>query len=114
MTASAWKEHTCYGCGAVYTYQLECNVSANGPDVPSANQNAFNSVNAPLARHVKDYACPTCGLFQPDMVSQQRYKWHIILLLASCGVTFGAVMLKIGDVLPSHIVTCLLTAGVAA
>ena len=73
------KEHTCLGCGAVYSYPFFRKVKGQGGSAERAKIVAQKNVAAVLEREVDLQPCPTCGLYQPDMIGQQRRRRHVII-----------------------------------
>jgi hypothetical protein len=79
IVAWYWKKHVCVGCGAAFRYSFG-RLKARPARTPRASMKP----------------CPTCGLYQPDMVAGQRMTGHILsgvfgfgaaLALAITGVT---------------------------
>ena len=71
-----WKEHTCICCGGVYTYPFLRKVSGRGNTADRASQNARVVAARVMEREVDMQPCPTCGVYQPDMVGQRRAGQH--------------------------------------
>jgi hypothetical protein len=83
-----WKRHDCVGCGSAYRY-------------------SFGGLRktAPRGGKVPDMRpCPTCGLYQPDMVGTRRLRLHLLfglIGLIGVGITAG---FGIGRVMPDRMV----------
>jgi hypothetical protein len=69
------REHTCVCCGATYSYELVRDVKGQGGTAEKAQKNAEVNVKRALERDVDQVPCPTCGLYQPDMVADRRLTW---------------------------------------
>jgi len=67
-----WKEHTCVGCGGTYTYLLTRNVQGTGRSADQARANLQKQIGRTLERETELQPCPTCGLYQPDMIGQRK------------------------------------------
>jgi hypothetical protein len=74
IQARCFKEHTCVGCGAVYTYELYRKITGTAGNAQKAQENAAKNAARAMEREVDPEPCPTCGLVQPDMVGQRRAK----------------------------------------
>ena len=76
------KEHTCVGCGDVYSYALDRDVGASSTESAEAAQKMAKEKAAQIMQKAVDlHPCPTCGLYQPDMVAKLRKKRYLIILL---------------------------------
>src|SRR5438309_11485813 len=78
------KEHTCVACGAVYSYLLERKIVGSAPSAAKAEQVARKNVERALAQDTDLHPCPTCGLYQPDMLAQRRLTRHRVIFW--CGL----------------------------
>jgi hypothetical protein len=91
-----WTEHVCVGCGGAYRYTTQRTKSRHQRSKP----------------RVKMRPCPSCGLYQPDMVGAQRAQFHLAVGLGSAAVA-GSIGLAawLGDFPEWR--TTLVAAGVA-
>ena len=80
IAVSCWKEHTCIRCGAVYAYEFVRNIKGQGSTEAKASLKAQAAADKAIRRDVDMQPCPTCGLYQPDMVGQQRARRHLPVL----------------------------------
>ncbi len=82
-----WKEHTCIGCGGAYTYLLVRKVAGTGASAEVAQGNLQKVIRNTLETATDMQPCPTCGLYQPDMIGRPRARkaWIVfwLALLAS-------------------------------
>ncbi|HEX5273430.1 MAG TPA: hypothetical protein VFW33_23195 [Gemmataceae bacterium] len=78
-----WTEYTCVGCGGGFRYTTRRT---------RTQQRAW-----PM---VKMRPCPTCGLYQPDMVGWQRAKLHLLIACGASAVTTFLGLIGAGRGLP--------------
>jgi hypothetical protein len=83
ITIDAWKEHTCVGCGGTYRYRFQRKKSGQGGSPDAASTNAQRAVMTAIAKEVDMQPCPTCGLYQPDMVGGRKAFYHGMITLAA-------------------------------
>jgi len=76
LDVRCWKEHTCLNCTGRFAYLLVRKVVAQGSSELEAAQNAQKSAASTIQTGVEQHPCPTCGLYQPDMVGGRRATWH--------------------------------------
>lgn len=111
-----WKEHTCACCGAVYAYEFVRKVSGQGNNEANAAVAARKAAEKAMQREVDLQPCPTCGLYQPDMVGQQRAGRHLAffwLALIASGVivVLGATnVMQMNTAVYSAVALCALAA----
>src|SRR5438128_1474469 len=79
-----WMEDVCVGCGGVYRYPA---------------QRAKFHQRRPKSR-LAMRPCPTCGLYQPDMIGKQRLWQHLLLGLGAAGVAAFLGILGCSDAVP--------------
>jgi hypothetical protein len=79
ITARAWKQHTCVGCGCAYRYVIARTVEGRAATGEAAQAAARASASKTLADAVDPEPCPHCGLVQPDMVAQVLASSHSVL-----------------------------------
>jgi hypothetical protein len=65
-----WMEHTCVGCGGAYRY------TTRRTHLPQRRPK----------RWVRMRPCPTCGLYQPDMVAAVRARNHLLIGFGAAAV----------------------------
>lgn len=115
-----WKEHTCAGCGTPYSYEFVRKISGTGPTADKASVNARAAVDRALRDDCDPQPCPTCGLYQPDMIAKRRAKVAKLtfwLALIALGVV---LILRATDVLQANVATwaavavCLVAASALA
>jgi len=63
-----WKEHTCIRCGSTFRYLFKIKKTGRGQTKSAAEAAAHNAVVRALDNDVEMQPCPSCGLYQPDMV----------------------------------------------
>jgi hypothetical protein len=72
-----WKEHICVNCGGSFAYLLVRKVTGPAEDNPTqATNEARACAVTAIKTEVDSQPCPTCGLYQPDMIGAQRARWH--------------------------------------
>src|SRR5271155_1553019 len=76
MVLRCWKEHICAGCGRSYSYRLVRHVSVQNVTAAAATAAAEHATAPKLKNYVEQSPCPTCGLYQPDMVGAWRAQSH--------------------------------------
>ena len=94
-----WKAHTCLGCGCRYAYRMIRTLAYGGSTPERATEKAQAAGDRAMARDVDRQPCPTCGLYQPDMVAGRRrssHRWTLLAALLAVGLTAG---LYLGDVI---------------
>lgn len=96
------KEHTCVGCGAVYSYVLERKITGSAPSAPKAEQVAKKNFERTLAEDTDLHPCPSCGLYQPDMISQRRTKGHRATFWLGIIALAVVLILRATDVFNAH------------
>src|ERR1700682_3888884 len=82
VEVKVWKGHTCCRCGQPYRYLCERKKKGQGKNPAAASAAAQKAVVAALAYEVDQQPCPTCGLYQPDMVAalRRRRHWYVFWL----------------------------------
>ena len=96
------KEHTCVGCGAIYSYPFKRKIVGSAPSAERARINCQNNVTKALANDVDQHPCPTCGVYQPDMIGQKRRKRHLWIFWLGI-ITFIVLMsVRLGNGLQSN------------
>ena len=91
INVKCWKEHDCLHCGGKFGYLLERTVTGQASNAEAAAVNARTAAGNAIANEVDFQPCPTCGLYQPDMVGAQRARKHGRLFWA--GLIFFAALL---------------------
>ncbi len=71
-----WKEHTCVHCGGTFAYLLMRKVAGQGGTTGAAEAAARTLASKALQHDLEQHPCPTCGLYQPDMVGAVKVRWH--------------------------------------
>jgi hypothetical protein len=108
-----WKEHTCAGCGGSFAYRFERSVSGRGGTAEAAEQAARDAAAHALSKTVDAQPCPTCGLYQPDMIASRQTSLHWCVLAAFVPPWGLLVVLAGAGVLPADVGLWLI-AGVCA
>jgi hypothetical protein len=116
ITIQCWKEHTCAGCGAVYAYPFTRKVTGSSGNAEKARVNAQAKVATTLAREVDQHACPSCGLYQLDMIGQQRAKRHWLVFWLALVALAVLIIMRAAYGIQSNLATWALVvvAGIAA
>ncbi len=87
-----WKEHTCICCGAVYAYEFVRSIKGSASNAEKASVNARAAVQKALATDTDLHPCPTCGMYQPDMIGQRRAAKHWVAFWLSL-VALGIILI---------------------
>ena len=88
-----WREHTCIHCGCRFQCRKDWKVIGAGHSLQAAHANAGRLLQRSLTREIARRPCPTCGLYQPDMVGPFRFKFHLFVFLGLAGCLFFVVLL---------------------
>jgi hypothetical protein len=96
------KEHTCVGCGAVYSYLLERKITGSSANKTAAENLAKKNFDRALAQETDLQPCPSCGLYQPDMIGQRRVKGHRATFWLGIIALAVLVILRATDVFNAH------------
>jgi hypothetical protein len=81
------KQHTCVGCGGQFSYVFARKITGSGATPEAAAAAAEKVAQQQIESSVDNHPCPTCGLYQPDMIGARRAKWQ--------GWLWGASMLAV-------------------
>jgi hypothetical protein len=108
------KEHTCAGCGAAYSYPFVRKVKGQGNTAERATANCQKNVAKTVAESVDLYPCPTCGLYQPDMIGQQRRSRHNLVMWLGILLLFVLIMIRFWYGMQSYTASICIAAVCAA
>ena len=97
-----WKAHTCVGCGCRYAYLMVRRLAYGGSTPERATEKAHAAAERVLAQEVDRQPCPTCGLYQPDMIARGRRLLHTWMLVVSPLALVLIAGLYLGDALQSY------------
>jgi hypothetical protein len=97
-----WKAHTCVGCGCRYAYLMVRKLAYGGSTPERATEKAHAAAERVLAQEVDRQPCPTCGLYQPDMVARGRRLLHTWMLVVSPLALVLIAGLYLGDAIQSY------------
>jgi hypothetical protein len=109
-----WKQHVCAACGCAFRYRFQRTVSAESYYKEKAEREARKAAEDALAADVDPRPCPSCGLYQPDMVGAGRAYRHGLLALFFAASVVLLVILCYFDLLAPHVVTWLAAATALA
>ena len=109
-----WKAPTCVGCGGQYAYLMHRKLAYGGSTPERATEKAQAAADRALTRDIDRQPCPTCGMYQPDMIAGRRRSLHRGLLLAALLVAGLIAGLYLGDVLQADWTLLAAMAQVAA
>ena len=93
-----WKAHACVACDCQYAYWMVRKLAYGGSTPERATEKAQAAAERAMAHEVDRQPCPTCGMYQPDMIAGRRRKLHICLLAASLLAVVLLGGLYLGDV----------------
>jgi len=88
-----WKHHKCIGCDGSYAYEFIRKITGTGGTEEKATAASKANAEKALARDSDLHPCPTCGLYQPDMIGQRRAKRSWIIFW--CALTAFIVSLVV-------------------
>jgi hypothetical protein len=80
---NVWKEHTCVRCGRVFRYLFKRKKTGSGATPDKAAAAARAAVEKALAHETDLQPCPGCGLYQPDMIGNQKARRHRWVVFAA-------------------------------
>lgn len=105
-----WKHHKCVGCDGNYAYEFLRKVTGTGNTEAKAAATASKNAQRAIERDTDLHPCPTCGLFQPDMIGQRRaQKAWLVFWFAL--IAFGVSLILGGtDVVQFNTLTWVMTA----
>ncbi len=106
-----WKQHTCVGCGAKFAYEFTRKVAGQGATEEKASQKAHAAAEKALARDVDMQPCPTCGMYQPDMIGRQRFRRHLLVFLLAAAALAVVAILRAAYAIQADTATWLAVAG---
>lgn len=69
-----WKHHKCVGCEGNYAYEFIRKITGGGRTAEKASAKAKANAEKALKSDTDLHPCPTCSLYQPDMIGQRRAK----------------------------------------
>src|SRR5438128_2499215 len=78
---NVWKQHTCVHCSGKYRYLLNRTTTGTGATESAASAAAEANVLRALTNDVDMHPCPSCGIYQPDMVAVRRGRAHLWVFL---------------------------------
>ncbi len=76
MTAACWREHICGACGCTFRALLEASATTDYATPTEARLAALEAAEKLLQEAVAVQPCPSCGLYQPDMVAYTPMRTH--------------------------------------
>jgi hypothetical protein len=113
VTVTCGKEHTCVCCGAVYAYVLTRKAVGTGPTAARAQAAMQKRVQTIVNTETDMQACPTCGLYQPDMIGPRRAKRRAWIVVLAPVFLATVLILRAGDGFTPGTITWM-AAGVCA
>jgi hypothetical protein len=97
LKVSCEKEHTCVGCGAKFSYTLGRTIKGEGGSPEKATAAAQKKAVKAVADDVDLQPCPTCGIYQPDMLGSRRAVRHLVLFWGAAVMLFVLLVLHWAD-----------------
>jgi hypothetical protein len=113
LKVSVWKEHECVCCSTVYRYLFERTVKGTGNTKEAAQNSAQQLAVKALTDEVDLQPCPGCGVYQPDMVADRRWRRHGWLFITAMPLFLVFMILMFCDVLSLGQTSLALAATVA-
>ena len=111
-----WKNHKCVGCEGSYAYEFARKITGTGNTEEKSSAAANKNAQTAIERDTDLHPCPTCGLFQPDMIGQRRAQKSWVVFWFAL-IAFGVSLILGGtDVVQFDKLTWVMTviAGCAA
>ncbi len=106
-----WKEHSCIGCGGTYAYLFVRKVTGQAGTEAAAHSNAQAAALKTVKHEVDLQPCPTCGLYQPDMVGSQRASRHWTIFWVTLGFLVLLLILQACRILTADVTIWLAAIG---
>lgn len=103
---AGWREHECICCGCQYRYRIDRRVASRGKTPEAARKNATHKAENAQKSVLENRPCPTCGLYQPDMVAPRRFRLHVII--------FVCLFLSLAAIALLALVACFVTREIPA
>jgi hypothetical protein len=81
LSGSTTRRERCVGCSCLFEYEITCEATGGGHSpfflnnagaAANAQKRAHANLNRALNETIEPVHCPTCGIFQPDMVQVLR------------------------------------------
>ncbi|MCE9547450.1 MAG: hypothetical protein K8T25_18415 [Planctomycetia bacterium] len=99
-----WKQRTCTACGGVFSYIFARKIAGMGPTREAAaaamEANAVKQVMTDASSH----PCPTCGLYQPDMVAARRVTAQGWLFAVSIPAMLLLLILNVSNTVQDNLI----------
>lgn len=90
-----WKEHTCVCCDSVYSYVMTRKVVGTASTPEKAHAAMQLQASKVVQQQTDMHPCPTCGLYQPDMIGPRRANRQMLVLIIAV-VLFGIALIVRG------------------
>ena len=97
IEVKCWKEHTCKGCNGAFAYLFVRRVSGTAGTEEEATEAARTAAVTAVAAEVDMRPCPSCGLFQPDMIAARRLAWHWLFLVLAVVALIALLICYLAD-----------------
>jgi hypothetical protein len=110
INIKCWKEHTCVSCGAVHSYPFKRKVTGRAGNAAASQRQAQAAVEKTLKTQVDLHPCPACGILQPDMIGQQRVRWHKTTFWLALLAFITLLILRGMDILQANTATWMIVA----
>jgi hypothetical protein len=81
-TVQGWKGYTCANCGAQFEILMARTKTVRGTSKEAAQRRAVVVASGEIKYENDPRPCPTCGLYQPDMVARPRFRRHCVVFIA--------------------------------
>jgi hypothetical protein len=92
-----WKQHECAACGSAYRYRFRRKKTGQGGSKDAAAKAANRAIVRSVENEVDQQPCPTCGLYQPDMIGSRRAAAHWWLFAAAAAAVVLTMLLVAGE-----------------
>jgi len=108
------KQHTCIACGGQFSYLFARKVVGTADTPQGASVAAEASARQQITSDVDNHPCPTCGVFQPDMIGSRRLSAQRIMWMLSVVAVVVLFILSVSHILQDDVFvpTALVVLGV--
>lgn len=108
-----WRSHTCAACGGQFAYLMQRKIVGSGLSPEKASKKGQAKAEKAFAKEVDVLPCPSCGLYQPDMIAKRRTNRHTWIFVLAAVAFLGLLILKLTDTLRDDRVLTVAMATVA-
>jgi hypothetical protein len=100
-----WKEHTCVACNSTYSYLLERKAVGTGASAQAAHAKLQSRIGEIVKTETDMQPCPTCGLYQPDMIGRRRAKRRLQIFVVALIALIVLLCIRAADGLQTDVLS---------